>query len=100
MLPRRRGIGRQRTMNCASACWRCGKVASRATVAPACGSESLSVRIGSAAKRGGGNTPKFSFTKGKRHERPRAGVELHTLPPLPTELGFTRVRHLKLAEVG
>jgi len=30
----------------------------------------------------------------------RAAISVRSLSPLRTELGFTRVRHFKLAEVG
>src|SRR6516165_608855 len=68
LLRRRHHRIGQRAMNCANACWSCERVARKVTVAPACGSGSLSVSIGSAARLGGGNTQKFSSTNGKFHE--------------------------------
>src|SRR5438128_9446527 len=44
--------------NCVSACCNCVRAASAATVAPTCGSASLSVKIASAARPGGVNIPK------------------------------------------
>ena len=48
--------------NCVSACCNCVRAASAATVAPTCGSASLSVKIASAARPGGVNIPKSPHT--------------------------------------
>src|SRR5215831_1064109 len=49
-------------MNCAIECWNCANVVRTASVVPVCGLESLSAKIGSAARPGGVNIRKSSFT--------------------------------------
>ena len=64
LLHRRRTLGSCVT-NCVIACSNCARGARTATVAPACGLASSSVKIGSGARLGGVTIPSFSFTNAK-----------------------------------